>query len=177
MDAVAQPALVAVGEVLRPWGLAGEVRVRPLTDRPEERFRQLRECVLWEPAADRREDCRITGCRFDGEELFVRMEGVTSPEAAKRFSGRLLAVAREDALPAPEGSFYPWEMAGAVVETRDGRRVGEFVGVDDNSAQPLWIVTDQGREHLVPAVPEIVVDVNVAERRIVIDPPEGLLDL
>jgi 16S rRNA processing protein RimM len=174
---VAQPALVAVGEVLRPWGLAGEVRVKPLTDRPEERFRQLRECVLWEPAADRREDCRITGCRFDGEELFVRMEGVTSPEAAKRFSGRLLAVAREDALPAPEGSFYPWEMAGAVVETRDGRRVGEFVGVDDNSAQPLWIVTDQGREHLVPAVPEIVVDVNVAARRIVIDPPEGLLDL
>ena len=170
-------ALVAVGEVLRPWGLAGEVRVKPLTDRPEERFRQLRECVLWEPAADRREDCRITGCRFDGKELFVRMEGVASPEAAKRFSGRLLAVAREDALPAPEGSFYPWEMVGAVVETRDGRRVGEFVGVDDNSAQPLWIVADQGREHLVPAVPEIVVDVNVAQRRIVIDPPEGLLDL
>jgi len=170
-------ALVAVGEVLRPWGLAGEVRVKPLTDRPEERFRHLRECVLWEPAADRREDCRITGCRFDGAELFVRMEGVTSPEAAKRFSGRLLAVAREDALPAPEGSFYPWEMAGAVVETRDGRRVGEFVGVDDSSAQPLWIVAGDGREHLVPAVAEIVVDVNVAERRIVIDPPEGLLDL
>ena len=55
--------------------------------------------------------------------------------------------------------------------------MGEFVGVDDNSAQPLWIVADQGRELLVPAVPEIVVDVNVAQRRIVIDPPEGLLDL
>jgi 16S rRNA processing protein RimM len=170
-------ALVAVGEVLRPFGLTGEVRVKPLTDRPEERFRQLRECVLWEPAADRREECRITGCRFDGQELFVKMEGVTSPEAAKRFSGRLLAVAREDALPAPEGSFYVWEMVGAVVETRDGRRVGEFVGVDDHSAQPLWIVAGQGREHLVPAVPEIVVDVNVAQRRIIIDPPEGLLDL
>jgi 16S rRNA processing protein RimM len=174
---MAAGALVAVGEVLRPWGLAGEVRVKPLTDRPEERFRQLRECVLWEPVADRREGCRITGCRFVGEELFVRIEGVTSPEAAKRFSGRLLAVAREDVLPAPEGSFYAWEMVGAVVETRDGRRVGEFVGVDDNSAQPLWIVAGQGREHLVPAVPEIVVDVNVAQRRIVIDPPEGLLDL
>ena len=75
-------------------------------------------------------------------ELFVRMEGVTSPEAAKRFSGRLLAVAQEDALPAPEGHFYPWEMAGAVVETRDGRRVGEFVGVDDHTAQPP---VDRGR--------------------------------
>jgi 16S rRNA processing protein RimM len=170
-------ALVAVGEVLRPWGLQGELRVRPLTDRPEERFRHLRRCVLWEPAADRRGDCQIAGCRFDGEELFVRIEGVSSPEDAKRFSGRLLAVAQEDALPAPEGHFYPWEMAGAAVETRDGRRVGEFVRVEGSEGQPLWVVAEGGREHLVPAVPEIVVEVNVAERRIVIDPPEGLLEL
>jgi len=169
--------LVAVGEVLRPWGLQGEVRVRPLTDRPKERFTNLHECVLWEPRPDRREPCRIASCRFEGESLLVRMEGVTSPEDARRFTGRLLAVAQEDVLPAPEGHFYPWEMAGAVVETRDGRRVGEFVRVGGSEGQPLWVVAEGGREHLVPAVPEIVVDVNVAERRIVIDPPEGLLEL
>jgi 16S rRNA processing protein RimM len=174
---VAPGALVAVGEVLQPWGLRGELRVRPLTDQPAERFRRLRRCVLWEPEDDRREDVQIAGCRFDGDALFVRMEGVSSPEEAKRFSGRLLAVAQEDVLPAPEGHFYPWEMTGAVVETREGRRVGEFVGVEDHAAQPLWIVAHEGRELLVPAVPEIVVDVNVKERRIVIDPPEGLLDL
>ena len=169
--------LVAVGEVLRPWGLQGEVRVRPLTDRPKERFTNLHECVLWEPRPDRREPCRIASCRFEGESLLVRMEGVSSPEDARRFTGRLLAVAQEDVLPAPEGHFYPWEMAGAVVETRDGRRVGEFVRVEGSEGQPLWVVAEGGREHLVPAVPEIVVDVNVAERRIVIDPPEGLLEL
>jgi 16S rRNA processing protein RimM len=170
-------ALVAVGEVLRPWGLGGEVRVRPLTDRPEERFRALRDCVLWDPRPDRREPCRITSCRFEAETVLVRVEGVTSPEAAQRLTGRLLAVAQEDVLPAPEGSFYPWEMAGAAVETPDGRRVGEFVRVEGTEAQPLWVVAENGREHLVPAVPEIVVEVNRAERRIVIDPPEGLLEL
>lgn len=169
--------LVAVGEVLRPWGLRGEVRVKPLTDRPTERFEGLRECVLWEPKLDRREPCRIASCRFEGEAVLVRMDGVTSPEDAKRLTGRLLAVAIEDVLPAPEGHFYPWEMAGAAVETRDGRRVGEFVRVEGSEAQPLWVVAAGGREHLVPAVPEIVVDVNIAERRIVIDPPEGLLEL
>jgi len=86
-------------------------------------------------------------------------------------------VALEDVLPAPEGHFYAWEMAGAAVETRDGRRVGEFVRVEGSEGQPLWVVAEGGREHLVPAVPEIVVEVNVAERRIVIDPPEGLLEL
>ena len=170
-------ALVAVGEVLRPWGLQGEVRVKPLTDRPKERFRALSEYVLWEPVPDRRETCRIASCRFEGETVLVRMEGVTSPEDARRFTGRLLAVAQEDVLPAPEGHFYSWEMAGAAVETRDGRRVGEFVRVEGSEGQPLWVVAEGGREHLVPAVPEIVVEVNVAERRIVIDPPEGLLEL
>ncbi len=170
-------ALVAVGEVLRPWGLAGEVRVRPLTDRPEERFGVLRECVLWQPEPDRREPCRIASCRFEGETVLLRMEGVTSPEAAQRLTGRLLAVAQENALPAPEGHFYPWEMAGASVETADGRRVGEFVRVEGSAGQPLWVVAGAGREHLVPAVPAIVVEVNRAERRIVIDPPEGLLEL
>ena len=170
-------ALVAVGEVLRPWGLQGEVRVRPLTDRPKERFTGLSECVLWEPVPDRRETCRIASCRFEGETVLLRMEGVTSPEDARRFTGRLLAVAQEDVLPAPEGHFYPWEMAGAAVETRDGRRVGEFVRVEGSEGQPLWVVAEGGREHLVPAVPEIVVEVNLAERRIVIDPPEGLLEL
>ena len=166
-----------MGEVLRPWGLKGELRVKPLTDRPKERFGHLHECVLWEPEPDRREPCRIASCRFEGESLLVRMEGVISPEDARRFTGRLLAVAQKDALPAPEGHFYPWEMAGAVVETRDGKRVGEFVRVEGSEGQPLWVVAEGGREHLVPAVPEIVVEVNIAERRIVIDPPEGLLEL
>ena len=67
--------LVAVGEVLRPHGLGGVVRVRVLTDRPEERFGDLRECVLWEPDIDRREPCRIASCRLEGETAFVKMEG------------------------------------------------------------------------------------------------------
>ena len=57
--------LVTIGEVLRPYGLRGEVKVRPLTDRPRERFKDLTSCTLWEPAGDRREPCRIASCRFE----------------------------------------------------------------------------------------------------------------
>ena len=60
--------LVAVGEVLRPHGLSGEVRVRVLTDRPEERFGRLRDCVLWDPEVDRREACHITARHCTTEE-------------------------------------------------------------------------------------------------------------
>jgi 16S rRNA processing protein RimM len=170
--------LVAVGEVLKPYGLAGEVKVRSLTDRTEERFRHLQECFLWEPDIDRREPCRIASCRFEGGAVLVKVAGIDSPEGARRLAGRLLAVDRKRVLPPPEGSFYPWQMQGARVETPDGRVVGAFAGVEGGGAQDLWVVlTPEGRERLVPAVPEIVVEVNVAARRIVIDPPEGLLEL
>jgi len=169
--------LVAVGEVLRSHGTGGEVRVRVLTDRPEERFSRLRECILWEPEIDRREACHIAACRFEGETVLIKMDGIDSPERARQLAGWLLAVDRAEALPAPEGRFYPWQMEGARVETRDGRVAGTFVGIERGSAQELWVIADGDRERLIPAVAEIVVEVNVAERRIVIDPPEGLLEL
>ena len=168
--------LVAVGQVLRPYGLRGEVKVRPLTDRPRERFGRLERCVLWEPDRDLREECRIASCRFDGETVLIRVEGVDSPEVARRFQGRLLAVSRDEVLPLAEGQFYPWQLEGAVVETRDGRPVGRFVRVE-SGAQDLWVIEDEGRQRLIPAVASIVVEVSVADRRIVIDPPEGLLEL
>jgi 16S rRNA processing protein RimM len=169
--------LVVVGEVLRPYGLRGEVKVKPLTDRPRERFAGLRECVLWEPAGDRRQACRVASRRFEGEAVVVRVEGVDSPEDAKALSGRFLAVERDRALAPPEGRFYPWQLDGAEVSTRDGRMVGRLVGIERGAAQDLWVVAENGREHLIPAVPAIVVEVSVAARRVVIDPPEGLLEL
>src|SRR5262245_43103035 len=174
---VAAAPLVAVGEVLKPHGLTGEVKVRSLSDRTEDRFRRLRRCILWDPETDEREACRIASCRLDGDMVLVKIAGIDCPEDARRLSGRLLAVDRVEALPAPDGSFYPWQLCGAQVVTRDGRAAGTFVRVEPSGAHDLWVIAHEGRERLIPAVPEIVVDVSVAEQRIVIDPPEGLLDL
>ncbi len=171
------PPLVAVGEILHPHGVMGDVRVRPLTDQPRERFSSLSDCYLWEPERDRREACRVVSRRFEGESVFVRLDGIGSPEQARGLRGRLLAVGRADALPPGPGRFYPWEMEGAVVETRDGQRLGRFVRAEPSPAQPLWVIARGEREWLLPAVPEIVVDVDVEGRRIVVDPPEGLVEL
>ena len=166
--------LIAIGEVLRPYGVRGEMRVRPLTDRPQERFRALEACFLWEPARNRREACRVVERSFDREGVRVRLEGVESPEAVRPLQGRLLAIERAEALPPRPGEFYPWQLEGATVETPDGRRLGRFIRVEDSPAQPLWVIERDGREWLLPAVPEFVLDVSVAERRIVANPPEGL---
>src|SRR5262249_38806712 len=141
------------------------------------RFQRLRRCVVWEPRADDRRPHEVASCRFDRDTPLVRLQGIDSPESAALLTGRLMAVEGHEVLPPPPGHFYPWQLAGAEVRTPDGTVVGHFLRVEAGSVQDLWVIAVGDREQLVPAVPEIVLEVDVAARRVVIDPPEGLLEL
>jgi 16S rRNA processing protein RimM len=168
--------LVVIGEITRAHGLHGEMRVTPLTDHPE-RFETLTECVLWDHGRDTREPCRITGARRQGAAVLLSLAGCDTVEAAGALVGRLLAVPEADALPLPPGQFYPWQLEGCRVVTEDGREVGRVTRIEHSGAQDLWVVSDGARERLIPAVAEIVLEVDVAGGRVVIRPPDGLLEL
>jgi 16S rRNA processing protein RimM len=168
--------LVAIGEIGRPHGVRGEVRVTPLTDHPE-RFERPGDYVLWDEARDRRRPCRIRAARAHGDAVVIALAGYDSPEAVATLTGWLLAVPESEVLPAPEGHFYPWQLVGCRVLTEDGRDVGHVLRIEGGAAHDLWVVGDAKREHLVPAVADIVREVDLGGRRIVIRPPEGLLEL
>ncbi len=168
--------LVVIGAIARAHGLSGEVRVTPMTDDPG-RFERVRECVLWDAARDRREPYRVRAARRHGPAVLMTLEGCASAEAATALVGRLVALPEDAALPLEPGRFYPWQLEGCRVLTEDGREVGRVTGIERSPGHDLWVVRDAGREHLIPAVPEIVSEVDLEARRVVIRPPEGLLDL
>lgn len=148
----------------------------PLTDDPG-RFERVRECIVWDAARDRRERRRIVSARHQGGAVLVAFAGCDTVGAAGALVGHLVAVPEEDALPLPPGQFYPWQLAGCAVVTEDGNEIGRVTGIERGTAQDLWVVRAGPREHLIPAVEAIVVEVDLAARRVVIRPPEGLLDL
>jgi 16S rRNA processing protein RimM len=168
--------LVAIGEIVRAHGLRGEVRVALLTDDPR-RFERLTTCVVWDPTCDERRPCRITAVRRQGDAVLLSLAGYDSPETARTLAGRLIAIPASEALPPGPGRFYPWQLEGSRVLTEAGQEVGRVVRVEQAPGHDLWVVAEGTREHLIPAVPAIVVDVDLAARRVVIRPPEGLLDL
>jgi 16S rRNA processing protein RimM len=150
--------------------------VTPLTDDPR-RFETLTACVLWDAERDAREPRRIRHARRQGDIVILALAGCETPEAATALAGRLVAIPEADVLAPGPGRFYPWQLAGAQVVTEDGQTVGVLTRIDPGPAHDLWVVEHEGREHLVPAVPEIVREVDVAGGRVVIRPPEGLLEL
>jgi 16S rRNA processing protein RimM len=170
------PHLVVIGEIGRPYGLRGEVHVTPITDDPG-RFGRVRECVVWDTARDAREPYRLTGARQRGDDVIVALAGCDSPEAARTLTGRFLAVPESAALPLDDAHFYPWQLTGCRVVTDEDREIGVVAGIEQSPAHDLWVVQGAGREHLIPAVAEIVHEVDLTARRVVIRPPDGLLDL
>jgi len=77
----------------------------------------------------------------------------------------------------PAAQFYIADLEGCRVVTDEGAEIGMFLRAEPGPAQDLWVVGSGDREHLIPAVAEIVVRVDVAERIIVVRPPEGLIEL
>jgi 16S rRNA processing protein RimM len=167
--------MLLVALVKRPHGLAGEVSVEVLTTFPE-RFVPGSD-LEWIRGSEKR-SLRLSAARPHAGRWLLRFEGVDDVEAARALAGGELAVPESDAYPAPEGSYYSHRIRGFRCEDRRRRSLGIADGLEQTAAGPLLTVTTPaGKEVLVPFVAAIVVEVDDAERRIVLDPPEGLFEL
>ncbi len=167
--------VLLVGRVRRPHGLEGEVSVEPLTEFPE-RFAPG-VSLLWRGGAPERR-LKLTAARPHGDRWLLRFEGIGNVEAARALQGGDLCVPVGQAHPAPEGFFYEHEIRGFWCEDKAGRRLGRAAGLERTAAGPMLSLENAaGKEVLVPFVEEIVLSVDRKSRRIVLDPPEGLLEL
>jgi 16S rRNA processing protein RimM len=181
--------LVLVGQVARPHGLHGEVVVNPETDFPEERFAPGAQLLMRQGRAEDSKSSalpRATGSetmvtiasvRFHNGRPIVRFEGRNAIEAVEMLGGATLWIRADSRPPLPEGHYYHDALIGCDVETVAGERVGQVTRIDVFGSAPLLAVTDGRHEMLIPLAEAICVRIDPAARRIVIDPPDGLLDV
>jgi len=167
--------MVTVGRVARTHGLRGDVVVNPETDFVEERFR--RGAVVWIHSARADEALTIAASRIQGGRPDLTFEGIASIQEAERIAGQELRVPEDTLQPLPDGTYYQHQLVGCTVETAAGQRIGEVTRVDGGTGGSLLVVVNGGEEILIPLAAPICVQVDVAAKTIVIEPPEGLLDL
>lgn len=165
-----------VGVVARAHGNRGEVIVNPESDFVEERFRPDRR--LFVKTRDGRVSMlTIATARLHKERPVLRFAGVDTMNEAEALAGAQLKVPESEIAVLPDRLFYRHDLVGCEVETRDGRAVGRVAAVEGPMGGSRLVVERAGAEILIPLVDEICVSVDTIGRRILIDPPEGLLEL
>ncbi|MET9021214.1 ribosome maturation factor RimM [Actinopolymorpha sp. NPDC004070] len=160
-----------VGRIGRAHGLRGEVAVQVRTDAPEERF------VPGASFTTDKGELRIAAVRWSSGRLLVCFDGVRDRTAAEGLRGTdLVAVVSDDERPDDPDEFYDHQLVGLAALTVAGEIVGEVTEVVHLPMQDLLAVrTPDAGEVLVPFVAAIVPEVDLENRRILIDPPPGLL--
>lgn len=164
--------LLLVGRVARTHGIRGQVIVNPDTDFLEDRFR-VGQVLLVGPA-DRPQEREILDVRFHQGRPIVAFAGIETMNDAETLAGAELWLPESALGPLPEGTFYRHDLIGCEVrDTRDDvlGRVTAVEGTRDRS----YLVIDG--DVMVPLVGDICLQVDVPARRVVVNPPDGLIEL
>ncbi len=165
---------VVVGRIGRPHGIRGEVTVESRTDEPDERFAPGAVLSVDGPV----HELTVDRTHWHSGRLLITFHGVEDRNAAEALRGLLLHVDRdEDDVPDDPDEYYDSSLVGCEVTLTDGVVVGTVTEVVHLPAQDLLAIrTPDDRDVLVPFVSAMVPEVDPAARRIVIDPPPGLLE-
>lgn len=167
--------LVIIGEIGRPHGTRGEVKVFPYSERPEN-FKNYKVLVLQEPPENRAKIYKIIKNRQQGKLAILQLEGVASREAAKALQGSTVLIKKTDLPELGTGEFYYHQLEGLLVITGSGRELGRVSRFLKAPAHDIMVVTGRGREYLIPVRGEVLKNIDDRNGKLFIEPPPGLLE-
>jgi 16S rRNA processing protein RimM len=167
--------MAVVGRIARPHGLRGQVVINPETDFVEERF--ARGATVWTRSTAGEERLTVASLRVQKGRPIVGFERFTRVEDVERLAGLELRVPEATLQPLQPGSYYEHQLVGCTVETLAGDLVGRVAAVEGGAGATRLVTDGERGEILVPLAVDICVDIDVANKKIRINPPEGLLQL
>ncbi|MBC7348840.1 MAG: 16S rRNA processing protein RimM [Candidatus Aminicenantes bacterium] len=165
--------LVSIGRIIRSEGKDGTLKIRLQPEIPREPF--FRKIYL-EQEGELRE-YEVESFRIVRNSPFLRLEGINSLQEAEALRGREILARVEDFPVLENGLYYDFQLLGCLVETVDGRKLGRVVELITMGSANLLVVEIAGKKVEIPLVAAICRQIDPAAKIIIIDPPEGLLEL
>jgi len=169
-----QPELryLAIGKIVRAHGLRGEVSVAVLTGFPE-RF----ETTEWVYLGNEFEATayRVESYRWHKDNVLLTLAGVTDRTQAEALRGQFVQVPIGEAVPLPEGAYYFYQLIGLQVQTTTGEFLGTITDIMETGANDVYVVQNEDRELLLPAIPDVIKTVDIANGTMVVQVIDGLI--
>jgi 16S rRNA processing protein RimM len=156
---------MVVGRILGPFGVHGEIKVEVLTDYPE-RFQAMDMARL----GQHHTEWPVTGIRFHGQRVLMRLEGVDTPESVRPLQHQEISVPRSEAVPLPEGHYYLADVLGLLAMTPEGDELGTVTEVLRTGSNDVFVVGKGRGEILVPAINDAVRELDIAGGKLVVEP-------
>jgi 16S rRNA processing protein RimM len=166
--------VVAIAKIAKPRGLRGEVVADILTDFPE-RFDSL-QSVIGVFADGTRTDLKIEDSWFQKGRVVLRFAGITSVDEAQTLRDVEICIPESTVAELDDGEFFDWQLEGCEVETLRGETIGTVREIMRTGGTELLVVVSAEKEYLIPFAEAICPEVDVENKRIVVDPPDGLLE-
>jgi 16S rRNA processing protein RimM len=164
---------LTVGEVVASFGRIGEVKVRLETDFPNHLTQLKQVCLRGPNSAFRLYE--IENARLHKRQILLKLRGVDSIDEAERLRSSLVQIRPEEAAPLSANEFYIHDLLGCEVVTAEGHVLGPLTSVLRGPANDVYVIGQGKTEILLPVVRDVVREVNLNQRRIVVTPTEGLL--
>ena len=166
--------LVAIAKIVRTRGIRGEVVANVLTDFPD-RFGNLETVVAVLPDGGRRE-LKIEDFRFQKDRILLTFENVTSIEAAEELRDAEICVPESEAVELEDDEYFDWQLEECEVETVEGERIGKVREVMRTGGTEILVVEGAEKDFLIPFAAAICTEVDVENKLIKVDAPEGMLE-
>jgi 16S rRNA processing protein RimM len=163
-----QPDRLAAARILGPWGRHGYLRIASLSDVPD-RFAPGARFLIGDDVHE------SEGTLQQGKALLIKLRGIDTRWDAEDFRGAILETPIDEAAQLPEGEYYQHQVIGLAVRTTDGRNLGALADIIETGSNDVYIVRGPDGETLIPAIPDVVRDVDMQAGVITVVPVPGLL--
>jgi len=168
---VGEPEYLVVGFLRRPHGVKGEILMDVHTDFPERLKTSMTVYV-----GDEYQPMVIASRRTHGAGMLIRFRGIKNPEDAGLYRNTWIYVPTANRPELPEGEYYHHQLIGLNVVTDDGSDLGTLVDILETGANDVYVVRGaDGKETLLPAIPPVILDIQLADRQMRVHLLDGLI--
>lgn len=169
-NSAAEPRFLVIGQIGKPHGVRGEVRVQPYTEQPE-RFTWLKVVYLGESSP---QPATVESARLHQGLILLKLTGYDDRNAAETLRGVWLQIPEEEALPLEAGEYYLYQLLNLQVYQEDGHYLGVLVDVLETGANNVFVVRGDRGELLLPDTAEVVREIDFANGRMTVHLLPGL---
>ncbi|MDQ7026608.1 MAG: ribosome maturation factor RimM [Anaerolineae bacterium] len=173
---IAKPNYLLIGEVLRPHGIRGELRLKILTDYPE-RVSKIKTVYLGSDANQTdATPYSVQSARLNKQFLLLMLKEIQSRNDAETLRGQFVMIDTDNAIPLDDDEIYLYELIGLTVKTDTGQELGAIKDVIETGANDVYVVSSrQYGEVLIPVHDETLIEIDTDAAIVTVKLPNGLL--